>query len=85
MSRITDEVALRKSIVVACPLEHSFRVYTERMSDWYPIEGHSIFDEPEHDRLGGASRRASLRAHPPTARRVSGGRSSPGSRRASSR
>ncbi|HXV34851.1 MAG TPA: SRPBCC domain-containing protein [Gaiellaceae bacterium] len=41
---MTDELVLRKSIVVACPPEHAFRVFTERMSDWWPYEGHSLFD-----------------------------------------
>jgi hypothetical protein len=44
MGQMTDELVLRKSIVVACPVEHAFRVFTERMSDWWPFEGHSIFD-----------------------------------------
>lgn len=44
MSPMTDELVLRKSIVVACPAEHAFRVFTERMNDWWPFEGHSIFD-----------------------------------------
>ena len=44
MSRMTDELVLRKSIVVACPVERAFRVFTERMNDWWPFEGHSIFD-----------------------------------------
>jgi Activator of Hsp90 ATPase homolog 1-like protein len=44
MNQMTDELALHKSIVVACPVEHAFRVFTERMNDWWPFEGHSIFD-----------------------------------------
>jgi uncharacterized protein YndB with AHSA1/START domain len=44
MSQMTDELALHKSIVVACPVEHAFRIFTERMNDWWPFEGHSIFD-----------------------------------------
>jgi uncharacterized protein YndB with AHSA1/START domain len=44
MSRMTDELVLRKSVVVACPAEHAFRVFTERLNDWWPFEGHSIFD-----------------------------------------
>jgi hypothetical protein len=44
MSPMTDELVLRRSIAVACPAEHAFRVFTERMSDWWPFEGHSIFD-----------------------------------------
>ena len=47
MSKMTDELAVRKSVFVRCTPEHAFHVYTERMSDWYPIEGHSIFDDPQ--------------------------------------
>ena len=45
MSQMTDELALRKSIVVRCSPEHAFRVFTEKMSDWWPFEGHSLFDD----------------------------------------
>jgi uncharacterized protein YndB with AHSA1/START domain len=44
MSPTTGELELRKSIVVACPADHAFRVFTERLNDWWPFEGHSIFD-----------------------------------------
>ena len=47
MSQMTDELAVRKSVFVRCEPEHAFHVYTEGMNDWYPIEGHSIFDDPE--------------------------------------
>ena len=47
MNRMTDELAVRKSVFVRCTPAHAFHVYTERMSDWYPIEGHSIFDDPQ--------------------------------------
>ena len=47
MSQMTGELAVRKSVFVRCTPEHAFHVYTERMSDWYPIEGHSIFDDPQ--------------------------------------
>jgi hypothetical protein len=47
MSQMTDELAVRKSVLVRCTPEHAFHVYTERMSEWYPIEGHSIFDDPQ--------------------------------------
>jgi uncharacterized protein YndB with AHSA1/START domain len=45
MSQMANELAVRKSIVVECPVETAFRVFTERTSDWWPFEGHSIFDE----------------------------------------
>jgi uncharacterized protein YndB with AHSA1/START domain len=44
MSQMTDELVVRKSIVVACPVEHAFRVFTERMGDWWPFEHYSIYD-----------------------------------------
>jgi uncharacterized protein YndB with AHSA1/START domain len=44
MNRMTDELALRKSIVVACSAEHAFRVFTERTWEWWPFAGHSLFD-----------------------------------------
>ena len=47
MNQMTDELAVRKSVFVRCTPEHAFHVYTERMTDWYPIEGHSIFDDPQ--------------------------------------
>ena len=43
---MTDELAVRKSVLVRCTPEHAFHVYTERMSDWYPLDGHSLFDDP---------------------------------------
>ena len=46
MSQKTDELAVRRSIFVRCTPEHAFHVYTERMNDWYPLEGHSLFDDP---------------------------------------
>jgi hypothetical protein len=47
MSQKTDELAVRKSVVVRCTPEHAFHVYTERMSDWWPFEGHSLFDDDQ--------------------------------------
>jgi uncharacterized protein YndB with AHSA1/START domain len=45
MSQMTCELALRKSIVVACTVEQAFRIFTERMGDWWPFDGHSLFDD----------------------------------------
>jgi uncharacterized protein YndB with AHSA1/START domain len=58
MNRMTDELVLRKAIVVNCPVEHAFRVFTEGLGDWWPFEGHSLFDEDGvgvvfEDRVGG--------------------------------
>src|SRR5688572_8433147 len=46
MNQKTDELAVRRSVFVRCTPEHAFHVYTERMDDWYPLEGHSLFDDP---------------------------------------
>jgi uncharacterized protein YndB with AHSA1/START domain len=46
MSQKTDELAVRRSVFVRCTPAHAFHVYTERMDDWYPLEGHSLFDDP---------------------------------------
>ena len=45
MSQMTNELAVRKSILVECPVDTAFRVFTERTADWWPFEGHSIFDQ----------------------------------------
>jgi uncharacterized protein YndB with AHSA1/START domain len=45
MSRMTDALVLRKSIVVQRPVDDAFRVFTEGMGDWWPFGGHSIFDD----------------------------------------
>ncbi len=49
MSQMTDELAIRKSVVVSCSVEHAFRVFTEGIGGWWPFEGHSLFGE---DRAG---------------------------------
>jgi uncharacterized protein YndB with AHSA1/START domain len=57
MSQMTDELAVRKSVLVRCSPEHAFRTYTERMSGWWPFEGHSIYDDADRvvweERVGG--------------------------------
>jgi uncharacterized protein YndB with AHSA1/START domain len=35
---------IRKSVVVIAPLEKAFRVFTEEMTTWWPLEGHSVGD-----------------------------------------
>lgn len=45
MTQMTDELAVRKSIVVDCAVETAFRVFTEQTAEWWPFDGHSIFDE----------------------------------------
>ena len=45
MNQMTDELAIRKSVFVRCTPEHAFGVYTERMGEWWPFDGHSLFDD----------------------------------------
>lgn len=59
MSQMTDELAIRKSVMVRCPPERAFRVFTEGIGTWWPFaRGHSIFGEAAETavvegRLGG--------------------------------
>jgi hypothetical protein len=50
MTQMTDELAVRKSVFVRCAPEHAYRVFTERINDWWPLAGHSVFED-EVDRL----------------------------------
>ena len=45
MNQMTDELAVRKSVFVRCTPEHAFTVFTERIGDWWPFDGHSLFDD----------------------------------------
>lgn len=36
---------VRKSVTVAAPIEHAFRVFTERTTDWWPLGTHSVREE----------------------------------------
>ena len=50
---------LRKRVVVDAPLEHAFRVFTERTGEWWPVKTHSVHEELAADaifeaRLGGS-------------------------------
>lgn len=38
-------LAVRKSIVVAAPVELAFRVFTEEIGTWWPLATHSVMDE----------------------------------------
>jgi uncharacterized protein YndB with AHSA1/START domain len=46
MSTQAQELAVRKSVVVACSPEHAFETFTARLQDWWPFETHSPGDEP---------------------------------------
>ena len=49
MNQMTDELAVRKSVFVRCTPEHAFHGLHRAHGDWWPIEGHSIFDDrPRH-------------------------------------
>jgi uncharacterized protein YndB with AHSA1/START domain len=45
MSQQTSEVVIAKSVVVAAPPEHAFRVFTEQIHTWWPLRTHAV--EPE--------------------------------------
>jgi uncharacterized protein YndB with AHSA1/START domain len=36
---------VRKSVHVDAPPEHAFRVFTERLADWWPLASHSGYEE----------------------------------------
>jgi uncharacterized protein YndB with AHSA1/START domain len=45
MSSQTGEVVVRKSITVSAPVEHAFRVFTEQIGAWWPLQTHAV--DPE--------------------------------------
>jgi uncharacterized protein YndB with AHSA1/START domain len=45
MTTETSELVVRKSVTVAAPPERAFEVFTNRISNWWPFEGHSIGGE----------------------------------------
>ena len=57
MSTQAQDLAVRKSLVVACSPEHAFETFTARLYDWWPFASHSISDRPEsatfEPRVGG--------------------------------
>jgi uncharacterized protein YndB with AHSA1/START domain len=53
-----QDLTVRKSVVVDCPQEYAFELFTERIHSWWPHESHSPADErPEsttfEPRVGG--------------------------------
>jgi len=42
MSNTETGLAVRKSLVVACPVERAFEVFTREISSWWPMQSHSI-------------------------------------------
>jgi len=42
----TADTAVRKSTLVHAPQAHAFTVFTERMSDWWPLQSHHIGSQP---------------------------------------
>ena len=56
----TERIApVRKTVVVDTPVEHAFRVFTERLGEWWPVRTHSVHEEEAETaglepRLGGA-------------------------------
>jgi uncharacterized protein YndB with AHSA1/START domain len=50
---------VRKTVTVSVPIEHAFRLFTERMSEWWPIKKHSVHGDHAEQagleaRVGGA-------------------------------
>ena len=45
MSVNTADLAVRKSVVVAAPVERAWEVFTERIASWWPLDTHSIGKE----------------------------------------
>jgi uncharacterized protein YndB with AHSA1/START domain len=42
MSQQTSEVVIAKSVTVAAPVEHAFRVFTEQIHTWWPLRTHAV-------------------------------------------
>jgi len=54
----TEDLSVRKSVVVSLPPEQAFELFTERKTDWWPYESHAASGEkPERvvyeKRVGG--------------------------------
>lgn len=57
MSTTEALAAIQKTIMVDASVETAFETFTRRMSDWWPRDSHSIFDDREtvvfDERVGG--------------------------------
>jgi uncharacterized protein YndB with AHSA1/START domain len=45
MSQQTSELVIRKSVTIAAPVEHAFRVFTEEIHTWWPLKTHAVDTE----------------------------------------
>jgi hypothetical protein len=45
----TQDLIVRKSVVVDCSPEHAFDTFTARIHDWWPFDIHAPGDGPTHD------------------------------------
>jgi uncharacterized protein YndB with AHSA1/START domain len=45
MNQQTSEVVIEKSVTVAAPVEHAFRVFTEEIHTWWPLQTHAVDTE----------------------------------------
>jgi uncharacterized protein YndB with AHSA1/START domain len=45
MSQQTSEVVITKSVTIAAPVEHAFRVFTEEIHTWWPLRTHAVDTE----------------------------------------
>jgi uncharacterized protein YndB with AHSA1/START domain len=59
MSATTTIEPVRRSVTVSAPVETAFRVFTEQMGNWWPVDRYSVHEELADEagmelRLGGA-------------------------------
>ena len=45
MTAHAADLVIRKSLLVKAPVEHAFRVFTERIATWWPVATHSLGGE----------------------------------------
>lgn len=45
-SRIDGALVVRSSVTVRLDREAAFRLFTERMAEWWPLASHSVYDDP---------------------------------------